>query len=61
MKTKVNRIVKKIGAKILGHNSKTAIVEAVLDQHKVKELLDALNPIGIKELVRTGRIAIEHH
>jgi len=58
-KTKVSQIVKKLGAKILEHNSKTAIIEAVLDQYKVKELLDALNQIGIKELVRTGRIAIE--
>jgi len=58
-KKKFDQVLKKFPVKLLEHNTKTAIIEAVLDQHKIKELLEILSSIGIKELMRTGRIAIE--
>jgi acetolactate synthase I/III small subunit len=57
-KAKLESIVGKHVAKIVHHKGDTAIVEAVGDQHQIKQLLDALEQFGIKELARTGRIAM---
>jgi acetolactate synthase small subunit len=35
-----------------------AIIEAIGEQEQIKELLSELKELGIKELVRTGRIAM---
>ena len=51
-------IIKKYVAKIVQHKNNTAIIEAVGDQEQIKELLEGLKPFGVKELVRTGRIAM---
>jgi len=57
-KTKLEHILNKFVGKIIQCKNDTAIVEAVGDQHQVKQLLEALSEFGIKELVRTGRLAI---
>jgi acetolactate synthase-1/3 small subunit len=57
-KAKLEHTLKKYIAKIIKHKADTAIIEAVGDQEQIKQLLDALNAFGIKELARTGKIAI---
>ena len=59
-KPKLESVLNKYLAKIIQHKGDTAIVEAVGEQAQVKQLLEALQQFGIKELVRTGRIAIAH-
>jgi acetolactate synthase-1/3 small subunit len=57
-KRKLESILSKHMGKIVHHKGDAAIVEAVGDQHQIKQLLDALEQFGIKELARTGRIAM---
>jgi len=58
-KSKLERVFDKFVGKIVRHKADTAIVEAVGDEHQIKALLEELNKFGIKELVRTGKLAIE--
>ena len=57
-KDKIESALKKYVGKIIQHKDNTAIIEAVGDQHQIKQLLETLNQFGIKELIRTGRIAM---
>jgi acetolactate synthase-1/3 small subunit len=57
-KAKLESIFNKYVGKIVQHRCDTAIIEAVGDQAQIKQLLDALDKFGIKELVRTGRVAV---
>jgi acetolactate synthase-1/3 small subunit len=57
-KNKLEHILNKFVGKIIQCKNDIAIVEAVGDQNQVKQLLEALSEFGIKELVRTGRLAI---
>ncbi len=57
-KAKIARLAQKYSAKVLEAKSGYLLLEAILDQHKLKEFLDALREFGIKEIVRSGRIAI---
>ena len=57
-KVKSESILHKFVAKIIQHKENTAIIEAVGDQAQIKQLLEVLDQFGIKELVKTGRIAI---
>ena len=50
--------MKKYLAKIIQAGAGSAIIEAVGEQAQIKELLEALSQFGIKELIRTGKIAI---
>lgn len=59
-KSKLEGILNKYVAKIIQHKNDTAIIEAVDEQDKIKELLQELDKFGIKELVRTGRVAIAY-
>ena len=59
-KAKLETALKKYVAKIIQHKGDTAIVEAVDEQEKIKGLLEALSKFGVKELVRTGRIAVAY-
>jgi len=59
-KVKLESVLNKYIAKIIQHKGDTAIIETVGDQQQIKQLLETLNHFGIKELVRTGRIAIAH-
>jgi acetolactate synthase I/III small subunit len=57
-KAKLEQLLKKYVAKIIRHSAGTAIIEAVGDQHQIKQLLEDLNKFGMKELVRSGRLAV---
>ncbi|MDP2938154.1 MAG: acetolactate synthase small subunit [Candidatus Omnitrophota bacterium] len=57
-KTKLEGILNKYIAKIIQREGDVAIIEAVDEQEKIKQLLQDLDRFGIKELVRTGRVAM---
>jgi len=57
-KHKLESVLNKYVAKIIKHKGETAIIEAVGEQGQIKQLLQALGEFGIRELVRTGRIAV---
>lgn len=57
-KAKIESILDKYVAKIVSHDLDAAIVEAVGNQEQVKQLLSELEQFKIRELVRTGRLAI---
>lgn len=58
-KSKLENLLSKYVAKMVCVHLDTVIIEAVGQQQEIKELLEALKPFGIKQLVRTGRIALE--
>lgn len=58
-KSKLENLLSKYVAKIVHVHLDTAIIETVGQQQEIKELLEALKPFEIKQLVRTGRIALE--
>lgn len=57
-KTKIDNLLSKYTAKIVHAKADSAIIEAVGDQEQIKQLLAGLEQLGIKELIRTGRIAM---
>lgn len=57
-KNRIEAVFNKYVGKIIQHKADTAIIEAVGNQAQIRSLLDELNKFGIKELIRTGRIAI---
>ncbi|MDP2981237.1 MAG: acetolactate synthase small subunit [Candidatus Omnitrophota bacterium] len=59
-KSRLDGILNKIGAKAVQRLDETAIIEMMGNQDEIKELLDGLKQFGIKELVRSGRIAISN-
>jgi acetolactate synthase-1/3 small subunit len=59
-KARLESLLDKYVAKIIQYKGHTAIIEAVGEQVQIKELLESLNQFGIKELIRTGKIAIAH-
>lgn len=54
----VAKIIKRYKVEVLVKNSSFFILQACEEKHKLDELLKSLKGIKIKELVRTGRIAI---
>jgi len=59
-KARLEGIFNKFVGKIIHHKEDTAIIEAVGDAQQIKLLLDELSKFGIKELVRTGKLAISN-
>ena len=59
-KAKLEGIFDKFVGKIIHHKEGTAIIEAVGDAQQIKLLLEELSKFGIKELVRTGKLAISN-
>jgi acetolactate synthase-1/3 small subunit len=59
-KARLAAILKKFVGKIIHYKAEMAIIEAVGDQHQISELLKELNKFGIKELVKTGKLAISN-
>ena len=57
-KARLDSLLNKIGAKTAQRSGDTAIIEMIGDQDEIKALLEGLKQFGIKELVRSGRIAI---
>ena len=57
-KAKIESLLHKYVGKIIHAKGDVAIIEAVGDQTQIKALLDGLNKFGVKELVRTGRVAV---
>jgi len=59
-KARLEAIFGKFVGKIIHHKADTAIIEAVGDQDQIKALLAELDKFGVKELVRTGKLAISN-
>ena len=57
-KQEVMQLVEIFRAKIVDVGKKTLTIEAVGSGMKINALLDLIKPFGIKELIRTGKIAI---
>jgi len=58
-KDKVAKILKNYKAKIINENNSKLTVEVASSEEGVEKLLEALSAYEIKEMVRTGRIAVE--
>ena len=52
------RVVDIFRGKVIDVGSKTYTIEITGDEKKVNAILSLLKPLGIKELVRTGRVAM---
>ena len=59
-KAKLEVVFGRFVGKIIYHKDDTAIIEAVGDQDQIKALLTELDKFGVKELVRTGKLAISN-
>ncbi|OGI21224.1 MAG: acetolactate synthase small subunit [Candidatus Melainabacteria bacterium RIFOXYA12_FULL_32_12] len=57
-RSEILRIAELFDAKIIDISPKAYTLEAMGDESKIKSLLELLKPIGIKELVRSGKVAI---
>ncbi len=58
-RAKLEAIFNRYIGKVIHHKDDTAIIEAVGDQAQIKSLLDELGKFGVKELVRTGKLAMQ--
>jgi len=54
----VIKAINSVGAKVIDRGFENIIVEEMGDEAKIQALLELLRPYGIKELVRSGKIAI---
>ncbi len=52
------RICEIFRAKVVDSTPQTYTIEITGDQDKIRAIINLLRPLGIKELVRTGRVAI---
>ena len=59
-KNKLENVFNKYVGKIVQHKGDTAIIEAVGDNVQIKALLEELDKFGVKELIRTGKLAISN-
>lgn len=57
-KGRLEEVLKSYVAKIVQYDEDVAIIEAVGNQQQIRDLLEELKVFGIKELARTGRIAM---
>ena len=58
VREEILRIVEIFRTKVVDVSASTYTIEITGDQSKIKGFLDLLRPLGIKEIVRSGRIAI---
>jgi acetolactate synthase-1/3 small subunit len=54
----VLRVVDIFRGKVVDVGTKTYTIEVTGDEKKIDALLNLLKPLGIKEMVRTGRVAM---
>ena len=54
----VLRVVEIFRGKVVDVGTKTYTIEVTGDENKMKAILSLFKPLGIKELVRTGRVAM---
>ncbi|MFH0838569.1 MAG: acetolactate synthase small subunit [Candidatus Omnitrophota bacterium] len=59
-KVKLEHLLNRYVAKIIGRRGDNVIIEAIGEQQQIKQLLEGLEQFGIKELVRTGRVAMAY-
>ena len=59
-KRKLENILNKYIGKIIQRKGNIAIIEAVGEHSQIKLLLEELDKFGIKELVKTGKLAISN-
>jgi acetolactate synthase I/III small subunit len=52
------RVAEIFRGKVIDVGSKTYTIEVTGDEKKINAILNLLKPLGIKELVRTGRVAM---
>ena len=60
MKAKLSLVVEKYQGLVIQCKNDTAIIEAVGELAQIKQLLEILSTFGVKELVRTGKIAVAY-
>jgi acetolactate synthase-1/3 small subunit len=58
VREEILRIVEIFRAKVVDVSPATYTIEITGDEGKIKGMLDMLKPLGIKEIVRSGRIAL---
>jgi len=58
VREEILRIVEIFRSKVVDVSANTYTIEITGDQSKINGFLDLLRPLGIKEIVRSGRIAI---
>jgi len=59
-KSKLTRALDKYVAKIIQQKGSSAIIEIAGDQAQITQVLGKLEQFGIKDLVRTGRVAMQY-
>jgi len=57
-RSEIIRVVEIFDAKIVDVTAKTYTIEAMGDDVKIRSLIELLRPMGIRELVRSGKVAI---
>ena len=57
-RNEILRIAEIFGAKIIDFSTDTYTMEFCGDSRQVATLLDIVKPLGVKELVRSGKVAI---
>lgn len=59
-KSRIESVLDKYVGKIIQCRNETAVIEAVGEQAQIRKLLEELDRFGVKELVRTGKIAVAY-
>ena len=58
-RAEVFNLVNIFRAKVIDVGPRSYIIEMTGDEDKIKAILDLLKPLGIREIVRTGKVAIQ--
>jgi acetolactate synthase-1/3 small subunit len=59
-KSKIQGVLDKYVGKLIQCKNETAVIEAVGEQAQIRKLLEELARFGVKEMVRTGKIAVAY-